>query len=115
MVIGGALLASCTTSKQVVLPSGQSGYTVDCSGSNLSWSHCYRKAGEACGHGYVTVAKADNHGGKPVPGDLYGLVGGSVSDRSLLIHCREAAPPAPAAVPVTSAPTLQPATTYGIH
>lgn len=99
--IGGALLASCTTWKPVVLPNGDAGYTVDCSGSNLTWSHCYRKAGEACKHGYATVVKADNHGGKPVPGDLYGLVGGSVADRSLLIQCRDDPPPADTA---TTAP-----------
>lgn len=87
-IISGLALTSCTTWKPVVLPSGQHGFTVDCSGTNLSWSHCYRKAGRACPHGYDITQKLDAHGSKLVPGDLYGVLGGSVQDRSLLIQCR---------------------------
>ncbi len=90
VALGSLSLGACTTSRQIVLPSGQTGYTVDCSGSNLSWSHCYRKAGRVCGRGYTVSQKSDNHGGHPVVGDLFGLVGGSVVDRSLLIQCRAA-------------------------
>lgn len=90
VVLGSLMLGACTTSRQIVLPSGQPGYTVDCSGTNLSWSHCYRKASRVCDHGYVISQKINGHGGHPVVGDLFGLMGGSVSDRSLLIQCREA-------------------------
>lgn len=85
----GLALTSCTTSRAVVLPSGQQGFTVDCSGTNLSWSHCYRKAGRACPQGYDVTQRLDSHGNKLVPGDLYGVLGGSVQDRSLLIQCRD--------------------------
>lgn len=88
-VVGGLLLASCTTWKPIVLPSGQDGYTVDCSGSNLSWSHCYRKAGHACPRGYDIVQRVDTRGGHPVVGDLFGVMGGSVVDRGMLIRCRD--------------------------
>jgi hypothetical protein len=84
----GLSLTSCTTWQPIVLPSGQQGYTVDCSGTNLSWSHCYRKAGRACPHGYDITQRMDAHGGKVVPGNLFGLLSGSVQDRSLLIQCR---------------------------
>lgn len=87
-VVVGLSLGGCTTSRQIVLPSGQAGYTVDCSGTNLSWSHCYRKASRVCARGYVISQKINGHGDHPVVGDLFGLVGGSVSDRSLLIRCR---------------------------
>lgn len=88
IVIGGFMLASCTTWKPVVLPSGQHGFTVDCSGTNLTWSHCFQKAGRACPQGYDVAEKLDKHGGKVAAGDLYGLLGGSVVDRSMLIHCK---------------------------
>lgn len=96
VVIGGFLVASCTTWKPVVLPSGQQGFTVDCSGTNLTWSHCYRKAGRACPQGYDVAEKLDKHGGKVAAGDLYGLLGGSVVDRSMLIRCRNGVAPATA-------------------
>lgn len=104
VVIGGCLLASCTTWKQVVLPSGETGFTVDCSGTNLTWSHCFQKAGRACPQGYDVAEKLDKHGGKVAVGDLYGMLGGSVVDRSMLIHCKSGTapqvapgPPAPGA------------------
>lgn len=107
IVIGGFMLASCTTWQPVVLPSGQHGFTVDCSGTNLTWSHCFQKAGRACPQGYDVAEKLDKHGGKVAAGDLYGLLGGSVVDRSMLIHCKDPAPidsvqrTAPEAVPPT--------------
>lgn len=88
VVVAGMSLAACATWKPVVLPSGQPGYTVDCSGTNLSWSHCYQKAGRACPHGYDVTQRTDSHGGKAEPGDLFGVLGASVQDRSLLIECR---------------------------
>lgn len=87
---GLAALASCTTWKTIVLPNGNTGYTVDCSGTDLSWSHCYQKAGRACPHGYDITERSDQHSGKVVPGNLFGLLGGSVQDRSMLIQCKDA-------------------------
>lgn len=112
--LGGLALTSCTTWKPVVLPSGQHGFTVDCSGTNLSWSHCYRKASRACPHGYDVTQRLDSHGSKLVPGDLYGVLGGSVQDRSLLIECRDdrIISRSPAARPGTTPPARTGATTY---
>lgn len=106
VVIGGCLLASCTTWNQVVLPSGETGFTVDCSGTNLTWSHCFRKAGRACPQGYDVAEKLDKHGGKVAVGDLYGLLGGSVVDRSMLIHCKSpgASGSSPQIAPAGAAP-----------
>lgn len=88
VALGGLSMGSCTTWKTVVLPSGQEGFTVDCSGTNLTWSHCYQKAGRACPQGYDITQRMDAHGGKVAPGNLFGVLGGSVQDRSLLIQCR---------------------------
>lgn len=116
VVVGSLSLGACTTWKPVVLPSGQHGYTVDCSGTNLSWSHCYRKAGRACPHGYDITQRLDTHGAKLVPGNLYGVLGGGAQDRSLLIECRnDGATPALVTPAATAAPTTSPprgATTY---
>lgn len=115
MVGSGFLMASCTTWTSVVLPSGQQGFTVDCSGTNLTWSHCYRKAGKACPQGYDVSEKLDKHGGKVAVGDLYGMLGGSVVDRSMLIQCKPGgAPGAPRTAPAGSiAP--EPAQTFPAH
>lgn len=102
---GSLSLGACTTWKPIVLPSGVHGYAVNCSGTNLSWSHCYQKAGHACPHGYDVTQRLDAHGGKIEPGDLFGVLGGSVQDRSLLIQCRS-----DDSLPATAVRT-QPATT----
>lgn len=115
LAAGGLSLSACTTSNSIVLPSGQSGYTVDCSGTNLSWAHCYSKAGKVCPHGYVVAEKSDNHGGRPVAGDLYGVLGGSVVDRSMLINCKPAsvAGPVPAVKPPPA--STRAAETFPVH
>lgn len=96
-----------------MLPSGQRGYTVDCSGTNLSWSHCYQKAGRACPHGYDITQRTGNHGGKVVPGNLFGVLGGSVQDRSLLILCRNDGSVLDDTSPVNAGRTPSPAPATG--
>lgn len=114
VAIGGLSLSSCTTWKTVVLPSGQQGFTVDCSGTNLTWSHCYQKAGRACPQGYDVTQRTDSHSGKVVPGNLFGVLGGSVQDRSVLIQCRnDGVRPADAPIDASRAPPVKTgATTY---
>ena len=43
-----ALLAGCATAIPLTTPSGESGYTIDCSGSFSTKGNCYQKAGELC-------------------------------------------------------------------
>lgn len=114
LVLGASLLSSCTTWKPLVLPDGQQGFAVDCSGSNLTWTHCYQKAARACDHGYTVVQRIDNHGGHAAPGNLFGLVGGAVVDRSMLIQCRTdgVVPVAPDAVPAAPRGNTTPAKTF---
>ncbi len=53
-----AMLAGCTTAKDVYLPDGTLGYHVRCSGAVFATNSadCYQKAGEICGaKGYTTV------------------------------------------------------------
>ena len=51
-----AMLAGCTTAKDVYLPDGTPGYHVSCSTFGASSADCYQKAGEICGaKGYTIV------------------------------------------------------------
>lgn len=86
-----ALLSACTTAREVVLPItliGQRAYSIDCSGANISWSHCYQKAGKVCPQGYLILQKPYQHGEHVVPGDVFQLAGASSDHRRMLIECR---------------------------
>ena len=68
-----AMLAGCTTAKDVYLPDGTPGYHVSCDIFGASSADCYQKAGEICGpKGYVVV----------------NLPGGMFSTRDLFITCK---------------------------
>ena len=59
-------LAGCSsTTKLTYLPSGETGFAINCSGSDASesWGECYRQAGEACGaYGYDVISKDVDNG-----------------------------------------------------
>lgn len=81
-------LSGCATAAQTYLPDGRRGYTVECPGAANSWGKCYEKAGEICGaKGYDIVSQTGDKGGM-VSGNQYGLYGGSVITRDLLIACK---------------------------
>lgn len=81
-------LASCATSKITHLSDGSEGHSINCSGTALSWGQCYEKAGELCGtNGYEIVSQSGDQGATVVA-NQYGLYGGSVINRSMLIKCK---------------------------
>lgn len=81
-------IASCATSKTVHLPSGEKGHSLNCSGTALTWGNCYEKAGKLCGEaGYDIVSKSGDQG-STVAANQYGLYGGSVINRSMLVKCK---------------------------
>ena len=41
-------LASCTSAKPITTPDGRPGYTVECSGSVLTWEDCFERADALC-------------------------------------------------------------------
>ncbi|MEO8157999.1 MAG: hypothetical protein ABI648_09400 [Betaproteobacteria bacterium] len=82
------LMVGCATSKETYLPDGGKGHSIDCSGSALNWGMCYEKAGEICKtSGYDVIAGGSDQG-VVVAGNQYGLYGGSVMTRSMLIKCK---------------------------
>lgn len=51
-----AVLAGCTTAKDVYLPDGTQGHHISCDTFASSSADCYQKAGEICGaKGYTIV------------------------------------------------------------
>lgn len=86
-------IAGCSTSStnRTYLPSGDVGFTINCSGdsSESSWAECYKKAGEACGaYGYDVISK-DTDGGGSAGGTLGGVLSANVKNRSLVVRCKQ--------------------------
>ncbi len=85
-------LAGCsTTSTLTYLPNGETGFAINCSGSDASesWGECYKQAGEACGaYGYDVISK-DVDNGATSGGSLGGIFGANVKNRSMVIHCKQ--------------------------
>jgi hypothetical protein len=50
------LLASCTTTQEIVRPNGQKEYLVAC-GASTGWNICYKRANELCPGGYTTLSE----------------------------------------------------------
>lgn len=81
-------LTGCAVSSETYTADGKKGHMIDCSGSALTWGHCYSKAGDICGSlGYEVLAKDGNDGVSAVAtGSTFAL--GSVIKRSLVIQCK---------------------------
>ena len=82
------LLAGCATSSPTFLPSGDKGFSLDCSGSARTWNMCYEKAGELCGSKGYKVITGGSEQGVVVAGNANGVFGGSTMNRSMLIQCQ---------------------------
>jgi hypothetical protein len=93
LALGTALfLAGCSTTSmnRTYLPSGDVGFTINCSGdsSDSNWGECYKKAGEACGnYGYDVISKDQDNGA--AGGTLAGVFSANVKNRSLVVKCKQ--------------------------
>lgn len=87
-----ASMSGCSsTTTLTYLPSGDTGFAINCSGSDASsnWGECYRRAGEACGaYGYDVISK-DVDNGATAGGSLGGLFGANVKNRSMVVRCKQ--------------------------
>ena len=81
------LITGCATSKRMYMPDGKVGYNITCSGSALNWGLCYEKAGKICGKKGYTIIEKSGDKGAIVSGNQYGLYGGSIINRNMLIVC----------------------------
>ena len=80
---------SCATSKEIILPSGEKGFTINCGTyEGNSWSACYEKAGEGCPYGYDILEKIESNDKQLV---ATGFTFQTLDDdkRSLVIECKK--------------------------
>ena len=87
-----AAVAACTTVEETYGPSGNPAYTLECSGTALSWGDCYAKAGKICKErGYDITQRSDERGGiggATAGAGTFSAYGGSLHFRSMTIECR---------------------------
>jgi len=89
LLLIAVLLSGCATAKKTYTSDGKEGYSINCSGSALNWGMCYEKAGEICGSkGYEVLEKSGDKGAM-LSGNQFGIYGGSVINRSMIIKCKE--------------------------
>ncbi|HEX3636533.1 hypothetical protein [Paraburkholderia sp. RL17-337-BIB-A] len=90
LTLGG--LGGCSsTTTMTYLPSGDTGFAINCSGSDASssWAECYKRAGEVCGnYGYDVVSK-DVDNGATSGGTVGGIFGANVKNRSMVVRCKQ--------------------------
>jgi hypothetical protein len=82
--------ASSNTTSLINLPSGETGFAVNCSGADASssWASCYVEAGQACGaNGYEIISK-DNDQGGAAGGSVTNVVSANVKNRSMIVRCK---------------------------
>jgi len=88
-VMLSVIFLGCATSKKTYTSSGNEGYSINCGGAALNWGMCYEKAGKICGKkGYKILEKTGDKGAI-VSGNMYGLYGGTVLQRTMIIECKE--------------------------
>ena len=87
----GSLAGCSSTTTMTYLPSGDTGFAINCSGSDAStsWAECYKRAGEVCGnYGYDVVSKDVDNGGTS-GGTIGGIFGANVKNRSMVVRCKQ--------------------------
>lgn len=95
-VLAATTLAGCAgygaTSKQIFLPEGNVGFTINCDGQDSDWGACYDEAGKICGpYGYKKIEKTYEKGRDE---EAYGVYkagrtarGRTTHNRNLIITC----------------------------
>jgi|BarGraIncu01121A_1022015.scaffolds.fasta_scaffold200349_1 hypothetical protein len=85
MILIASLICGCTSVKKVYTSEGKEAYSLNCSGSALSWSNCYERAEDLCGtKGYVVLNK--NEESKFMQMGTQGVIW---TERTMVIQCNE--------------------------
>jgi hypothetical protein len=87
-VVCCGILTACATAKRTYGPDGRAAFAIECSGQALSWGKCYEKAGEICGGKGYDVIERNGDQSESVSATQYGVIGGTVVNRSMLISCK---------------------------
>lgn len=80
IILIAIFLSGCATSTKMILPSGVTGYSIECGAYS---QECYKKAGELCPNGYDIVSDQTT---QRTFFSFYG--GGSNPNYVFLIQCR---------------------------
>ena len=89
IIILFSVMCGCATSKETYTADGKKGYSINCSGTVSNWGKCYEKAAEICGEkGYIVLDKSEDTGAI-VSGNKFGIYGGSVINRTMIIKCKD--------------------------
>jgi hypothetical protein len=91
LALTGTLAGCAHTTTMTYLPSGDTGFAINCSGSDASttWAACYKQAGETCGaYGYDVISK-DTDNGATAGGSVGGIFGANIKNRSMVIRCKQ--------------------------
>lgn len=83
------LTVGCATSSKTYTQDGSTGHVINCSGSALNWGMCYEKAGNICKECGFDILEKSSESGNTVSWGQYGLFGGTVMNRSMVITCKE--------------------------
>lgn len=88
-LLGAALLLNgCALASKTYTPDGREGYSINCSGTALSWGECLEKAGSLCGARGYDVLERSGDAGSVAGGGEYSMFAGSVITRTMLIACK---------------------------
>jgi hypothetical protein len=87
-ILVAMLLAGCVQTKPIHLPDGRQGHSINCSGQDFSWNHCYEKAGEICQSRGYDIVNRESDQISSVAATQYGALGGTKTSRTLLIACK---------------------------
>lgn len=82
------MLASCSSSSGITLPSGRAGFVVDCSGTASSIARCYEAAGKSCPTGFTIIDVQQERGVLTVPQFEGRAQNFATATRSMLIQCK---------------------------
>jgi hypothetical protein len=91
LTLTGSLAGCASGPTMTYLPSGDTGFAINCSGGDAatSWAACYKQAGETCGaYGYDVISK-DTDNGATAGGSVGGIFGANIKNRSMVIRCKK--------------------------
>ncbi|OQY00498.1 MAG: hypothetical protein B6I26_07980 [Desulfobacteraceae bacterium 4572_130] len=88
-VVIAIFLGGCAIAKKTYTSNGKEGYSINCSGSALNWGMCYEKAGKICGSAGYEVLQKSSDQGNIIAGNQFGIYGGSLINRSMIIKCKK--------------------------
>jgi hypothetical protein len=91
LALTGTFAGCASGPTMTYLPSGDTGFAINCSGgdASTSWAACYKQAGEMCGaYGYDVISK-DTDNGATAGGSVGGIFGANIKNRSMVIRCKQ--------------------------